>query len=115
MNSNWLRNSSNTKRLGISDGIPSNLELMIYKAKGPEIRLMCVLSCLVVSDSLWPHGLSVACQAPLSMGFLRQESWSGLPFPTSRESLDPGIKPMSLESLSLPGGFSTTSATWKAQ
>ena len=34
-------------------------------------------SCLVVSDSLWPHGH----QAPLSMGFSRQEYWSGLPFP----------------------------------
>ena len=37
---------------------------------------MCVLSHLVVSDSLRPHGL----------GFLRQAYWSGLPFP------DPGIK-----------------------
>ena len=32
----------------------------------------------VVSDSLWPHGM--AHQAPLSMGFFRQEYWSGLPF-----------------------------------
>ena len=38
-----------------------------------------VLSCSVVSDSttLW----AVACQAPLSMEFRRQEYWSGLPFP----------------------------------
>ena len=34
----------------------------------------------VVSDSLRPHGLYVACQAPLSMEFSRQEYWSGLPF-----------------------------------
>ena len=34
----------------------------------------------VVSDSLPPHGLYVACQAPLSMGFSRQEYWSGLLF-----------------------------------
>ena len=35
----------------------------------------------VVSDSLQPHGL----QAALSMGFSRQEYWSGLPFPSPRE------------------------------
>ena len=35
-------------------------------------------SCSVVSDSLWPHGH----QTPLSMGFSRQEYWSGLPFPS---------------------------------
>ena len=31
----------------------------------------------VVSDSLQPHGLAVACQAPLSMELSRQEHWSG--------------------------------------
>ena len=41
----------------------------------------------VVSDSLQPHGLYVAHQAPLSMEFSRQESWSGLPF---RSPGDPG-------------------------
>ena len=35
----------------------------------------------VMSNSLPPHGLYVACQAPLSMGFSRQEYWSGLLFP----------------------------------
>ena len=38
-----------------------------------------LLSRSVVSDSLWPHG-TVAPQAPLSMGFSRQEYWSGLLF-----------------------------------
>ena len=46
----------------------------------------------VVSDSLWPHGLHVACQAPLSMGFSRQEYWSGLPFPSPGDLPDPGIE-----------------------
>ena len=36
------------------------------------------VSCSVVSDSLWLHGLYVACQAPLSMEFSRQEYWSEL-------------------------------------
>ena len=35
----------------------------------------------IVSDSLWPHGLYIACQAPLSMGVSRQENWSELPCP----------------------------------
>ena len=36
---------------------------------------------------------TVACQAPLSMGFSRQEYWSGLPFPSPGNLPDPGIKP----------------------
>ena len=36
---------------------------------------------------------TVACQAPLSMGFSRQEYWSGLPFPSSGALLNPGIEP----------------------
>ena len=38
---------------------------------------------------------TVAHQAPLSMGFSRQEYWSGLPFPSPGDLLDPGIKPRS--------------------
>ena len=38
----------------------------------------------------------VACQAPLSMGFPRQEYWSGLLFPSLGDLPDPGIEPMSL-------------------
>ena len=36
---------------------------------------------------------TLACQAPLSMEFSRQEYWSGFPFPSSRDLPDPGIKP----------------------
>ena len=36
---------------------------------------------------------TVACQAPLSMGFTKQEYWSGLPFPFPWDLPDPGIKP----------------------
>ena len=38
---------------------------------------------------------TVAYQAPLSMGFSRQECWSGLPFPSPGDLPDPGIKPWS--------------------
>ena len=56
----------------------------------------------------------VACQAPLSMGFSRQKYWNGLPRPAPGDIPNPGIKPMSLTSPALAGGFFTTSATWKA-
>ena len=39
-------------------------------------------SCSVVSDSSWPHGLKPTNQAPVSMGFSRQEYWSGVPSPS---------------------------------
>ena len=53
---------------------------------------MCV-SRSVVSNSLSPHGLCIAFQAPLSLEFFRQEYWSGLPFPPPGDLPNPGIKP----------------------
>ena len=53
---------------------------------------------------------SVACQAPLSMGFSRQEYWSGLPFPSPEDLPDPGTEPTSLMSPALAGRFFITSA-----
>ena len=56
--------------------------------------------------TLW----TIAHQAPLSMGFSRQEYWRGLPCPPSGDLPSPGIKPPSLMSPALAGGFFTTSA-----
>ena len=67
---------------------------------------MCVLSCLVISDSATPW--TVAHQAPLSMGFFRQEYWSGLPFPPIGDLPHPVIEPMSPMSPALAGIFFTT-------
>ena len=53
-------------------------------------------------------------QDPLSMGFSRQEYWSGLLRPPPGDLPDPGIKPPSLMSPALADGFCTTSATWEA-
>ena len=50
---------------------------------------MCV-NCSIVPDFVTPW--TVARQAPLSTGFSREEYWSGLPFPSSRDLPDPGIK-----------------------
>ena len=51
----------------------------------------------------------VACQAPLSKGFSRQECWSGLPFPSLGDVPDPGIEPRSpaLQADDLPTMLST--------
>ena len=54
----------------------------------------CMLSrfsCVQLFTTLW----TVACQAPLPMGFSRQEYWSGLPFPPLGDLPDPGIEPAS--------------------
>ena len=62
--------------------------------------------CSVMSNSVTPW--AVARQAPLSMEFPRQESWSGLPFPTPGDLPDPGIEPLSSAAAALKGGFLTT-------
>ena len=66
----------------------------------------------VMCDSATPQ--TVALEASLSMGFPRQESWSGLPFPFPGDLPDPRIKPMSLVSPALAGRFLTTCTTWEA-
>ena len=53
-------------------------------------------------------------QAPLSMGFSRQEHWSGEPWPPPGHLPNSGIKPMSPVSPALAGGFLSTSTTWEA-
>ena len=76
---------------------------------------MCVCACsvaTVMSDpfaTLW----TIALQAPLSMGFPRQEYWSGLPFPSPGDLPDPGIKPVFLMSPALAGRFFTASPSGK--
>ena len=70
---------------------------------------VCVCTCSVMSlcDP-------VDCSPPgssLSMGFPRQEYWSGLLFPTLGDLPDSGIKLVFLASLALVSGFFTSSAT----
>ena len=69
--------------------------------------LLCVLS-------RFSHVQLLACQAPLSMGFSRQEYWSGLPCPSPGDLPDPGIEPESLMYPLLAGRFFSTCTTWEA-
>ena len=58
---------------------------------------------------------TVACQAPPSMGFSRQEYWSGLPFPSPGDLSNPGIKPRSpeLQADSLPSELQERSSSFQ--
>ena len=67
---------------------------------------MDVFSCV----RLFATPCTVACQAPLSMEFSRQEHWSGFPFPAAGDLPDPGIEPVSP---SLASGFFTTAPPGK--
>ena len=65
--------------------------------------MLLLFSRYILSDSCVTRW-TVACQAPLSMGFPRQEHWSGLLFPPPGDLPNPGIEP---RSSALAGGFFT--------
>ena len=58
---------------------------------------------------------TVTHQAPLCMGFSRQEQWTGLPCPPPGGLPNPGIEPESLMSSALAGENFATGAAWEAQ
>ena len=62
---------------------------------------VCMFSPVQLFVTLW----TVTCQAPLSMGFSRQEYWNGLPFPPLEDFPDPGIEPASPSIPGLASGF----------
>ena len=66
-----------------------------------------MVSCVQLFVTPW----TVACQAPLSMGFSRQGYWGRLPFLTQGDLPDPGIEPASP---ALAGRFFTTESPWKS-
>ena len=71
---------------------------------------MCVLSCF---SHVWHFAIlwTVASNPPLSMGFSKQEYWSGLPYSPPGNLPHPGIEPTFLMSPALAGGFFITSDT----
>ena len=64
--------------------------------------------------TLWDP-MNYSHQAPLSMGFSRQEYWRGLPYLPPGNLPDSGIEPASLMSPALASGLFSTSATWEAR
>ena len=106
-----------------------NLRLSILKSVTLEIHTMlkhafpgnsqggvcvCVLSHFSpvrLFVTLW----TVTHQAPLSMGFSKQEHWRGVAMPSSRGSFQPRDQTCISMSPAMAGGFFTTSSTWEAQ
>ena len=82
----------------------------IYITLGVCMHSKSLQSCPTLCDPMD----YIACQSPLSMGFFRQEYWSGLPCPSPGDLSNPGIKPASPVSLALAGMFFTASAAWEA-
>ena len=78
----------------------------------PERSLGCSVWML---NNVWlfENPWIVACQAPLAMGFSRQEYWSGLPFLLQGNLPNSGIEPASLVSPALAVRFFTTTAPGK--
>ena len=77
------------------------------KPQKQTTTMAIVCCCCLVTEVIYDSFVipwTVACQAPLSMEFSRQEYWGGLPFPSLRDLSDPGIKPTSpaLEGRLLP-------------
>ena len=85
--------------------------LLLLQSKNMVCLSVYLLACI---KSLWSYPTRCSTMdCPLSMGFPRQEYWSGLACPPSGDFLHSRIKPASLMSLALAGRFFTTSATWK--
>ena len=86
-----------------------NISIFLFlQVTTAQLLSMCVLSHVQLFSTPW----TVAYQAPLSMGFSRQEYWSGMPFSPPEDLLNPVIKPTCLMHLLLAGGFFTNCTTW---
>ena len=90
----------------------SNCIYPVGTSVSSSTKCACMLGCFShvwVFETLW----TIAHQSLLSMGFCRQENWSGLLCPPPGDLSNPGIKPLSLMSPALAGGFFTTRTTWE--
>ena len=98
------------------------LQSVLNYSEDISLQLAYIFYCLTSS---WPWRQVACClqsvqnrfnrvlarQTPLSVGFSKQEHWSGLPCPSPGHLPHPGIEPMSLTSPTLAGRFFTTVAT----
>ena len=86
------------------------------KGKNTACRDVCTVCAQSHSRvQLFVTPWTVACQAPLSMGFFKQEYWSGLPFPPPWDTPNPGIEPTYFVTLALPVDFSLIEPLEKPQ
>ena len=93
------------------ESFPRNIHIHTkFSIKVRASHIVCVLSHVRLFVASWTG----AHQAPVSIGFSRQEYRSGLPFPPPGDLPDPGIEPTCLMSPSLADGLFTSGATWEA-
>ena len=90
---------------GLPFSSPGDLPDPGIEPRSPALQADSLPSESPVASDSFTTPWTVAHQAPLLMGFPRQEYWSGLPFPSPRDLPDPGIEPASP---ALAGGFFTT-------
>ena len=88
---------------------PLSMKLAVRCCHVPECMLSH-FSRVWLCATLW----TIACQAPLPMGFSRQEFWSELPCLLSGDLPEPGIEPTSPTSPAVAGRFFPASTTWEA-
>ena len=100
---------SDTRKVGPFVPYSSRCGKLSFRATRVEPGLL--LLCMLNRARLFETPGTIASQAPLSVGFSRQEYWSGLPFSPPGDLPNPGMEPVSPLSLTLAGGFFTTSAT----
>ena len=102
--SKWSQNNNINKKYVVIEMTHSEPHLENWKVqrfwKLMDLHRMCATLCCHFSCVwLFLTSWTVACQAPLSTGFSRQEYWSGLLCPSPRELPEPGIKPACLNLL----------------
>ena len=109
---NHKENKKITHRMGENISKQSNQQGINLQniQRALHSRVLSHFSHVQLFGTLW----TVACQAPLFMGFSRQQYWSGLPYPPPGDLPDPRLISTSLTSPALAGRFFTTSATWEA-
>ena len=92
--------------------------ITLQRVKWIFIWSLLICACVLSHFShvqLFATPWTVDHEAPLSMGFSRQEYWSGLSFPSPGDLPNQGIQPTSFMSPALAGGFFTPSNTWEAR
>ena len=111
-------------RVALSQSLSAPEPLLLHSQNGIILALQggmraryiyIYICCAMLSPFSHVHLLvtpwTIAHQAPLFMGFSRQEYWTGLPCPPPGDLPDPRIEPKSLMSPALAAQFFTTSAT----
>ena len=101
---------SSSTWVGTLVSVSSKIYYNIHMLRRSLLLLLSHFSCVQLSATL----RAIAHQAPLSMGFSRQEHWSGQPWPPPGDLPNSGIEPAYLMSLALTGMSLCQRTTWEA-